>query len=821
MNKKQLLLAVSVACLSPFISAETIDQSIISKITIQSSNDSVSINENTFKDTVKQNLITNIANKLDTSQKISIFGDSKSWEALSGSADGTHLLRFSISSNQFTKGKLKIEGAEHASLYLNASHVSGNNTFDVELLNQDYRALVIVSGATQWQDFSISWEGDESANVVFADDNDKKRASMKQYYDSQTVGALNLSPNGEFLVWSKAHYSDLGGDTAHSVYEIMDLDSQQAIYRWQAMTPRHISWHADSKSLVFIHNKALYQLDIKTKELTELATDLGDVRSVHWLSDNELVVSWHKAEDNPHAFTKRYRALEDRWSYWRGDLQIHKFDVQSGLFKQITQNGMKSNLLDINKKDRTALLTRRPIDYSAPPHGLSQLIEVNLDTGEEKTIGEYRTFSSAQYHEDGVLVVAGPSFSDQSGINLINEPVANDYDGQLYLMSKQGEVTALSKEFDPAINQVSILNNGDLIVLVSDEDRRQLFKYDISDQAFSKIAVNVDVVSGFTVSDESRPALVYKGTNATIPQRVYATNLRARKQTELFSSVKTDFANVELTEIKDWDYTSESGQFIDGRVYYPAGFDENKSYPAIVYYYGGTVPVTRGFTGRWPFSLWASKGYVVYVLQPSGTTGYGQDFSARHVNAWGINTADEIIESTRAFVDAHPFVDKNRLGNMGASYGGFMTMYLTTQTELFAASISHAGISNLTSYWGEGWWGYGYSGVATRGSFPWNSTDLYIQQSPIFAADKVNTPLLLLHGDADTNVPVGESHQMYTALMLLNKDVELVEFQGDDHHINSRERRMRWWSTILAYFDMKLKEEPQWWEHLYPPVEEN
>jgi dipeptidyl aminopeptidase/acylaminoacyl peptidase len=85
----------------------------------------------------------------------------------------------------------------------------------------------------------------------------------------------------------------------------------------------------------------------------------------------------------------------------------------------------------------------------------------------------------------------------------------------------------------------------------------------------------------------------------------------------------------------------------------------------------------------------------------------------------------------------------------------------------------------------------------------------------VFTADKITTPLLLIHGDADTNVPVGESHQMYTALKLLEQDVELIEFQGDDHHINSRERRLRWWKTILAYFDLKLKNEPLWWEHMY------
>ena len=135
---------------------------------------------------------------------------------------------------------------------------------------------------------------------------------------------------------------------------------------------------------------------------------------------------------------------------------------------------------------------------------------------------------------------------------------------------------------------------------------------------------------------------------------------------------------------------------------------------------------------------------------------------------------------------------------------------------MFAASISHAGISNLTSYWGYGWWGYGYKGIATRGNWPWNNRELYVGQSPVYSADKVTTPILLVHGDADTNVPVNESHQMYTALKLLNQDVELIEFLGDDHHINSREHRFRWWQTKLAYFDKYLKDEPEWWEELYP-----
>jgi acylaminoacyl-peptidase len=832
MTKKLSIIAVMLGLFSTSLLAMQVAPSLISKITLEKDNAHVALGDNPFKEVVEQNFVNAISDKIDHDIAIQVFNQSKIWEPLTGDASGTHLLRFSISANKFVKGKLKISGANKSSFYLNQNAIEGDNDFSVELLNQDYRAILIVSGVEKWKEFSIEWLDDKAditdtanqqqTSVLFGNDQNNKRASMKQYYDSETVGSLNISPDGELLVWSKQTYSELTGDKAQSVVEIINIQSQKIVYRWQAMSPGHLAWRADSKALVFTYDNQLYLLSRNNWQLSPLASDLEGISSIDWLSDSELLIAWKKSEEKPHEFTKRYRGLEDRWDDWRDDEQLQLFDIQSSLFKQITQNKLSSYLSDIDVNNRKALMTRNPIDYKAPAHGLTQLLELDLNTGEETLLGEYRTFSSAKFHKNGVIISAGPDFKDGQGNNVSNAGVANNYDGQLYLMHKQGQITPLSKNFKPAIGQVKVLNNGDLIVSTTDQDRRQLYRYDISQKKFIKLDTEVEIISGFTVSKQSKPTIVYKGTSATRPQSVhssklYSETLRSNKGKLLFDSAKEEYAKVDFVDLKDWDYTTESGQAIDGRVYYPSHFDDAKKYPAIVYYYAGTSPVSRSFTGRWPFSLWASQGYVVYVLQPSGATGYGQDFSARHVNAWGINTADEIIESTQAFVKAHPFVDKDRLGNMGASYGGFMTMYLSTRTDIFSASISHAGISNLTSYWGHGWWGYGYSGVATKGSFPWNKTDFYTQQSPVFAADKVTTPLLLIHGDADTNVPVGESHQMYTALMLLDKDVELIEFQGDDHHINSRERRLRWWKTILAYFDMKLKNEPLWWEHMYVP----
>jgi dipeptidyl aminopeptidase/acylaminoacyl peptidase len=187
-----------------------------------------------------------------------------------------------------------------------------------------------------------------------------------------------------------------------------------------------------------------------------------------------------------------------------------------------------------------------------------------------------------------------------------------------------------------------------------------------------------------------------------------------------------------------------------------------------------------------------------------------------HVNNWGITVADEIIKGTRLFIETHDFVDSKKVGCIGASYGGFMTMLLQTRTDIFAAAIAHAGISSISSYWGEGYWGYLYNSVAAANSFPWNNSRIYIDQSPLFNADKINTPLLLLHGSDDINVPTGESTQLYTALKLLGKPVEMIEVEGQNHHILDYKKRIQWQNTIFAWFDKWLKDQPEWWDNLYP-----
>ncbi len=332
---------------------------------------------------------------------------------------------------------------------------------------------------------------------------------------------------------------------------------------------------------------------------------------------------------------------------------------------------------------------------------------------------------------------------------------------------------------------------------------------------WEKIDTGFGVTNEIALPRAGRTA-VARGSDATVPNQVRTVDLKGGKPRLLLDPGARNWADVVFGKSEPWPATLPGGEVLDGRIWYPPHFDPARTYPVIVYYYGGTSPIDVSFGGRYPKNVWAGEGYVVYVPEPSGATGYGQEFAARHVNDWGQRTAKEVIEGTKAFLAAHPWADADHVACMGASYGGFLTEYVITQTDIFAAAVSHAGISSISSYWGEGLWGYDYGARALANAFPWSDRDLYVQQSALFNADKIHTPLLLVQGDSDTNVPIGESDQLFTALKLLGRPVEYVQIKGQDHWILDHDQRIVWNDTILAFLARYLKERPAWWEAVQP-----
>jgi dipeptidyl aminopeptidase/acylaminoacyl peptidase len=378
------------------------------------------------------------------------------------------------------------------------------------------------------------------------------------------------------------------------------------------------------------------------------------------------------------------------------------------------------------------------------------------------------------------------------------------------------QVKPLTKDFDPNIDGGLTWSYADGNIYFYAECRDYVYVYQLNPKTgkITQMPCNGDYVYRLDMAEHA-PVMAYLSYKTMEPASAYVFDLKSKKLQTFFAGAEA-LGDAEIGTCQDWNFINSKGDKVYGRLYLPKDFDVNKKYPMIVYYYGGCSPVSRYFESPYAPQYWNSLGYVAYILQPSGATGFGQEWASRHVNTAGHGPAEDIIEGTKKICEAHPFINKDKIGCMGASYGGFMTQYLQTQTDIFAAAVSHAGIANHTSYWGEGYWGYNYSEVSMANSYPWSHRDLYVNQSPLFNADKIHTPLLLLHGDADTNVPLIESLQMFTALKLLGREVALVQVKGENHHILDYSKKEKWLATQMAWFARWLKDDPTWWDALYP-----
>lgn len=780
---------------------------------------------------------------------VSAFGQTLRWQLAQPSSqtsgEGLWLWAVNLESAAFVQGKLQVAGLKSANVWRNGvSEKDKDGAIELALVNGSHHLLLLHHGRDGDATVSLRWVGKSARDRVTAHVEPKHRVSARLLTNAETVTSLAVSNDGKLAALGFSARNDSAGVDLRRL-EIRTLADNRVVQSWTSGQPSALAFSPDDRWLAWREGKHLWLRDLRDGSSRLLLAEHENLGSFRWHPDSRSILfSWTSKFEAKDAKVKRLRALEDRWRTFRDNSQLFQVDIASGLLRPLTQEDSTVSLQDIHPAGDRVLLSQYLVDYKAPPFGLVRLFELSLSSGQTREIASLRQANAVRYADQGYWLLAGaglaesfasvPAGSNPAGDrdpdstrtpadlqrargSSANTEPPNEYDTQLYRLSADGKTLHLmSGEFVPSIGGIELLRNGDLLLPATEADRSPLYRYSPQRERFTQIKTGVDQMDSFVVSGAANPVVLLFGTDVAAPQRVHAVDLSRQRIRVLVDTAATEYAQVELGEVRDFRFNNSSGDQIEGRYYLPPNFDASRKYPLIVFYYGGTSPINRQFTGRYPLHLWAANGYVVYVPQPRGAIGYGKRFSSQHVNAWGEYAADDIIEGTRAFVAQHDFVDGERIGNIGASYGGFMTMYLATRTDLFTASISHAGISAIASYWGQGWWGYGYSGIASRGSYPWNNRELYVDRSPLFSADRINTPLLLLTGDSDTNVPPGESHNMYTALKLLQREVELIEVPGEDHWILDREKRYVWWDTILAWYDRWLKDEPQWWHHLYP-----
>lgn len=675
----------------------------------------------------------------------------------------------------------------------------------------------------EWR-FDMNIEAEEPCFVLSI--SPERPLSLDMILDSPAIVSPRISPDGSLIafkmrrlvppeggreIWLEVRRTKDGGLVRTFESGSGGTDDPYNDLQW-APTGKRLSYY-DAGGTLLVH-------DLESGTVTKLLEKLEDLGGYTWSPDGSYIVySMTEKPKKDEKGVKRLLGIYDRTPHGRNRTSL--YITSGGATRRLTAGKHNSYLQAIHPSDRKLLVSRYYEDLSKRPYGFTELVLMDPGAGKIETLYTGAWIRSAAWSPDGkkILILAGPSTFGDMGKKVPEGTIPNDYDTQVYIFDPATKgIEPIARDFDPAIDLAFwSRRDGNIYLLAEDESFRRLFRYDTRRKTFERLDLGLEYIwNADAALGDLRAAVTAMG--ATEPLRLYDVDLKKGRARMIFDPAEREFDGVELGRVENWDFTGASGRRIAGHIHYPPDFDPGMTYPCIVYYYGGTSPTGRTFGGRYPKNLWAAHGYVVYVIQPSGATGFGQAFSAHHVNDWGEIVSGEIMEGTGRFLEAHSFIDPDRVGCIGASFGGFMTQLLVTRTNLFSAAVSHAGISSITSYWGEGYWGALYNAVAAANSFPWNRPDIYVDRSPLFTADRITTPLLLLHGASDTNVPPGESEQMYTALKLLGREVEYIRFTGQKHFIIDYKKRFAWSDAIIAWFDRWLKDEPDWWNDMYPPI---
>ena len=755
--------------------------------------------------------------------------------------DALHLASFCVSNTQRTKATIAVEGLEQYRLFVDGEQVAVNGDKAETILTPSQHTVVIKyltrkNASADKKSIKLTVTAANGAPLSVGDATVKRAYNIYDVICAPNYPSVSISPNGKFIVVRKTWVDRKGNN--HSINELRNSQTN----RLMATFEESVKWMPSSNKLYFTQKASdssiageekqdgtlqLITINPLTMEREVLASHLPEGWFQFTPDEKTLIytLTTEGRKKDPQVYD--VKEPEDRQPGWRERSNLAKYDLASGILQPLTFGYHNIYLMDISADSRYLLIGKEEERLTKRPTTLTSFYRLDLGsmnassatTPKVETLIEKGEFlNSAQFSPDGksILVSASPEAFNGIGKNVEEGQTPSMIDTQLYLMTlSDKKVRPLTKDFNPNVQSVDWSKaDGNIYFTAEDKDCVHLFQLNPKSGKFTLLKTPEEYIKSFSLAS-SAAEMAFSGQSASNADRLYKMNTKALKSQLVDDLSARELKDVELGECKAWNFVNSRGDTLCCRYYLPPHFDAAKKYPMIVNYYGGCSPTSRMFQSRYPHHVYAAMGYVVLVVNPSGATGFGQKFSARHVDTAGEGVAEDIISSTQAFCDEHAFVNRKKIGCIGASYGGFMTQYLQTKTDLFAAAISHAGISDHTTYWGEGYWGYSYSEVSMANEYPWTNKHLFVDQSPLYNADKIHTPLLFVHGTADNNVPVGESIQLYTALKLLGRPTAMVLVDGQDHHIIDYEKRLKWQNTIFAWFAKWLQDDASWWTEMY------
>jgi dipeptidyl aminopeptidase/acylaminoacyl peptidase len=288
------------------------------------------------------------------------------------------------------------------------------------------------------------------------------------------------------------------------------------------------------------------------------------------------------------------------------------------------------------------------------------------------------------------------------------------------------------------------------------------------------------------------------------PYDIWSCNLKTKALTQLTKINAGILSRLDMNPAEEFWFDGAGGDKVHGYLLKPPAFDAGKKYPLLMLIHGGPQGVFGDdFHYRWNAQMFAAGGYVTAMVNFHGSTGYGQAFTDAITGDWGGKPFDDILKAVAYLRATYPFIDPDKLGAAGASYGGYMIDWLEGHTDIFDCLVSHDGVFDLRSMYGateELWFPeWEYHGT------PWTSPEQYTKWSPSMSVKNFKTPMLVVHSANDFRVPLEQGLQLFTSLQRMGVPSKLLFFPDEDHFISKPQNAELWWKTIHEWLAAYLK----------------
>ncbi|HTY38431.1 MAG TPA: S9 family peptidase [Bacteroidota bacterium] len=492
------------------------------------------------------------------------------------------------------------------------------------------------------------------------------------------------------------------------------------------------------------------------------------------------------------------------WNAWKDGMRNHLFVLPAagGTAADITPGDFDTPPIDLGgvwsyawSPDSKEIAFERNTDPVVAVSTNNDIFVVSLSGGEPKRVTDNPgNDSQPLYSPDGKYIAY---------LQMKRAGFEADQKQLVLYERATGKRTNLTEHIDYSVNEVAWSSDSKTIFFnADDKSNESIFKLDVQSR-------KMETLVGKGYNHELRLApdggmLVFSHESIERPVDVYRIGTDGKGMKALTSVNETKMAQLEMNAKEDFWFSGAKGTKVHGFIVKPPAFDASKKYPMIFLIHGGPQGQWGDqFHYRWNAQMFASRGYVAVMINPRGSTGYGQQFTDEISRDWGGKPYEDLMTGVDYVLKTYPFIDAKRVAAAGASYGGYMINWIEGHTDRFRCLVSHDGMFNTKSAFGtteELWfpsWEFGGT--------PYKNPELYDKWSPMAFVNQFKTPMLVVHGQLDYRLDVSEGFQLFTALQMRGIKSKMLYFPDEGHFVAKPANAELWYKTVLDWIDENTK----------------